>query len=627
MSMSNYVPNYTFLNIEDINTVIRLYGEDFDEYYDLDTTHLETNPTVPYSNYRYDFILVSKTISGSNYEYTLEIRNALWDGTYSFIRLPEGITPIVTQNVSNPNILKISGQDLIFFTIRLHLSNFEDTRVIESSNLKIKGVKNISGPYNETQTLRIQVTSLNDTPIAGATVNFSALEMSFNDITDNAGYCNVTIPISDAGKYSGIIYVRKEEIGEAKRSFSIAKTKADISDEIEINADLIKGAICPVLIKFDETADLIGTKATIEYLSKRIVTTVNERNEILFNVNLREIYDDSIDFIINLDETDNSKKATFDITEDIRWFVANGFDDLKAEVERPNGANVIRMEQGAYSATDTINVDRDLTIEGQYGESWATIIGDNVFDIFKEFTIKGIKMSGKTPISQEKGSVVNINGCLFENCYNNATKNIGTVIYQRGTSESKTNSKLFKLSIANTAFYNNIGALIQNFGQLTVDSCKVKVDSMQALYEPRSFFANSPYGEVSVYNSEFDVDCGFEISANNLAWSKNIIDGGSTVTFNGALLEKEDETLQIFGEYGNKSHIFLLYHYPYLEGAPVLVASPQEGKEAECACHCIASNFYSWKNGAQVERWNDGEGEYNDKKLFEIEIPTNGGVW
>lgn len=625
MSMSNYVPNYTFLNIEDINTVIRLYGEDFDEYYDLDTTHLETNPTVPYSNYRYDFILVSKTISGSNYEYTLEIRNALWDGTYSFIRLPEGITPIVTQNVSNPNILKISGQDLIFFTIRLHLSNFEDTRVIESSNLKIKGVKNISGPYNETQTLRIQVTSLNDTPIAGATVNFSALEMSFNDITDNAGYCNVTIPISDAGKYSGVIYVRKEEIGEAKRSFSIAKTKADISDEIEINADLIKGAICPVLIKFDETADLIGTKATIEYLSKRIVTTVNERNEILFNVNLREIYDDSIDFIINLDETDNSKRATFNVTENIRWFVANNLDDLKSEVERPNGANVIRMEQGTISANDTINVDRDLTIEGQYGENWATIIGDDVFDITKSLTLRGIKMSGKTPISQEVNSTLNIEECLFENCTNAPTKNIGSVVYQRGGTSSKSNSKLFKLSIANTAFYNNKGSCIQNFGQLTIDGCQVKVDNQEWLIEPRSFFLNAPYGEIEMYNTDFDVDTGFTVSTENLAWSKNVVNAGTNVLFNGAIVEKEDDKLQIFGEYNNRGHIFMLYYYPYLPDNPVLIANPKNGYEDKTAFYTVSNNYYSWKTGGDVERFTGDN--YNDKKLFEIEIPTNGGVW
>ena len=78
--MSKYVPNYDFLTVEDINTVILNEGVEFDGYYDLDTTLLEYDQQRGYIIYRHDFVVVSKIVRGNQYEYILEIR--IWENKH-----------------------------------------------------------------------------------------------------------------------------------------------------------------------------------------------------------------------------------------------------------------------------------------------------------------------------------------------------------------------------------------------------------------------------------------------------------------------------------------------------------------------------------------------------------------
>ena len=80
--MTKFVPNYDFLTVEDINTVILNDGMVFDDFYSLDTRIIESDNSAEYTNIRCDFIVISKFIVGNEYEYILEIRNSLWDGNY-----------------------------------------------------------------------------------------------------------------------------------------------------------------------------------------------------------------------------------------------------------------------------------------------------------------------------------------------------------------------------------------------------------------------------------------------------------------------------------------------------------------------------------------------------------------
>lgn len=639
-----YVENYTFINIEDINSTLINHGIEFEDFYDLDTRLLELDPSLEYHDYRIDFCILSKTKLGSTYEYILEVRNSLWDGGYTFIRLPEGVTmPQVIHMAENPNILRINGENLTDFTIRLHLTNYADNRILNSNNLIIKGLIDVEAPYYETNTLNVKLLYSNGTPVVNAEFKI-IMNNKDSDIfkTNASGETELIIPSANPGVYTAIITATKDNL-TAKRTILVTRTKANIQFSIDDSKTYIKGAINKATLNFDVTninkEQLENLQITIsnDNIGVSIANIENGKAEFYFS--LRGYYKDTVPLNIVINESEYTNVINSSITLNCDYFYAYNYEELEDECENSLGADLIRLKTGSsYDYTndgiDMISIDRDITIEGEKtGNGWSTLYGkgNGFFTVKKDATlqVKGIKFYKCNPaIYQEKNSSLYIEGCLFEEGDNEKHAWMGACVYTDTSPECKNNKKLFNTIVKNSYFYNNVGSCFSHGGQLNIDGCYFLKDSLNSLYQPEPQIVSQQYGDCSIRNSYICIDTGNDISPSNKSYAKTVFWCGKFAAVNGktGLNMAADNSTNLFtSQYNNIAYTYTKYYYPHSDINANLVASPIKGYERKAASHAVEGHNWAWKDGIQLTRVSWGTDNTNNK--LSIKIPTSGGYY
>lgn len=638
------IDNYTFINIEEVNSVILNHGINFEEYYDLDIDELESDSTVDFTNYRYDFIIVSRTKFGNLYEYILEIRNSLWDGSYSFIKLPNGAAqPTVSQSPNNPNLLKISGENLSTFIIRLHLSNYAYDRLFEANRLSIRGLHDVSAKYYETNTLTVQVVEPDGTPVANANVSVLMNGESNSFTTNLEGYADIVFPSAIPGTYSAEVTATKLD-KTIKRIVQVERTKTDISWNITNRDTVYKGAINETVIDFTENnsvslSELEGANVRIEYNNKSFTTTIGEDGKAYFDLNLRKTYDDNIPVKVEVSNSTFLQNITDTKTINAVWFYASDYPDLERECERAKGADVIRLRKNIYYQNNVnpnwIQVLHDVTLEGEKtGNGWTSLDFNQkpglVVRPGVSLTIKGVKVSrGNPALCQDKNSTLNIENCLLLNSDNSLHGGAGSVIYTYTTTECKNNKKLFKTNIKNSYFYNNYGSCISHGGQLEIDGCYFLKNSFEYMkYRTNPHVLEQLYGDCTFQNSKVVLDTGSTVSNVSMAHAKIICDVGKTATVNGkaGASMASDNSLNFFNSpYNNQSYIYTKYYYPYEGVNANIVASPVKGYEKKAGGHAVAGANWAYKDNLLLTRVSWGTDNKNNK--WTITLPANGGSY
>jgi len=638
-----HVDNYTFLNVEDVNTVILEYGTEFEDFYDLDTNKTEPIISKNYKDYRHDFTVVSKSITGTRYEYILEIRNSLWDGGYTFIKLPAGVsTPNVVQNPRNPNILIISGENLTSFTIRLHLTNYADNRIINVNTLVLKGLTDVSNIYYNSNTVPVTVLTADGMPVHNATVNVAMDGKTSNDIfTNEKGEANIVFPAANPGTYTAVVTATKAGVGTIKRSVTVRRTKAELSFTIDNSKPYIKGAIQPVEIKFDTSKinpnDINGLQVTVKYNGQTSVTNI-DNGVASFYLNLRKYYNNTINVTVSFNESSHIIDLSKNVSLNLSFYYATNYVNLESECEKELGADLIRLRTGTgYDYTsdgsNMISIGRDITIEGQKtSNGWSTLHGkgNGYFSVKNEavLTVNGIKFQQCNPgIYQDKGSRVFINACLFAECENERHSYMGSCVYTDTSTESKTNKLLFHTYVKNSYFYNNKGSCFSHGGQLDIDGCHFKKDTFQSLKQPEGHITHQMYGDCAIKNSKILFDMGDGTSPTNQSYAKIVCMVGKTAAVNGKTGNQlmRDDSLDLFNSpYNNQSYCYVRYWYPYDVMANI-VASPLKGREFTSGCHAVEGVAEMYKEGIQLTRvsW----GTDNKTRGLKIDIPNNGGWW
>ena len=654
--MTKYIPNYDFLTVEDINTVILNDGLVFDDFYDLDTRIIESDNSIEYSNIRCDFIVISKSIVGDEYEYILEIRNSLWDGNYSFTKLPADIDePIVTQVLQSPNTLKIRGRGLSFFEIRLHLTNnsnarvydseMKDVRILNRGDLKVDNIQNITYLYCDTYNLsNLVVTDMQGNGIGNAIVKITGENIDLEKTTNSSGrivdsngnLSNFQLPSGAPGKFNLVITALKEGYGQFNKSFQINRVKIDLKYSIS-NKTQIKGAYNSNTISFASNSKidksiLVGKTVKITANGKSQNIKIGNDLKATFEVNLRGTYSNSLSVKVELKATNYTNAINKTTKLSCDYFYATNYANLKSQCENKKGADVIRLKNDAsYNSNGSIDITRDITIQGEKGtKKWTYIDGNNkkVFVVDKaKLTLRGIELYSANPaIYQKEGSTVNIYGCYFKNNTNTAHNRSGSCIWCKISSNSKKNDKLFHTIIDNSYFYNNHGSCINHGGQLTISDSYFLKDSFTYFNQPEPFVVYQKYGDCVIKNCSMDIDTGDTIKSSNASYAKAICVVGRTATFNGKTGSKmlSNDSLDLFkSPYNNKAHLYVKYWYPYL--STNLIACPKSGREQSSACHAVEGKDWAFTDGEYLGRvsW----GTENRNRKLKITIPTSGGYY
>ena len=636
-----YVPNYTFLNIEEANSIILNHGTEFEDFYDLDTNKLESDVNKTYTNYRADFIVVSKSKFGSTYEYILEIRNSLWDGGYSFITLPSGVSnPNVVQTPNNPNILRITGENLTNFVIRLHLTNYADDRVININTLVIKGLSEVTNIFYNTNIVPITVLTADDMPVNGASVTVTMNNQTSVPVLTNAsGEAEIIFPAANPGTYTAVVTATKQDVGTVKRTVIVKRTKPDLEFTIDNTKPFIKGAIQTVDITFDttqiESSKLEGLQVTVKYAGQTSISNI-ENGKAPFYLNLRKYYNDTVDITVTITESNFNSILNKTVRLNCEYYYATDYLTLESECERDLGADLIRLRSGtSYDYTsdgsNMITINRDITIQGQKSTTgWCTLNGaGNGFFVVREnakLTVQGIRFFKCNPaIYQDKKSNVLIEACLFVECENEKHGFMGSCVYTDTTTESQTNKLLFYTIVKNSSFLNNRGSCFSHGGQLDIDNCQFKKDNMDAMYQPEPHIVNQMYGDCAIRNSKILVDTGDTISSKNQSFSKIVFMAGKTAAVNGktgSQMENDNSTNLFNSPYNNQSYIYIKYWYPFDINANI-VASPLKGKEFASAGHAVNGVNWAYKDNLQLTRVSAGTD--NKTKGLKIDISSSGG--
>ena len=335
------VDNYDFITIEDVNSVIINHGMNFEEYYDINTLDLEDDLSINYTNYRIDFSLVSRTFNGEVYEYILEIRNSLWDGSYIFTVLPSNLTKNdvrVVQVESNPNILRITGKNLTYFTIRLKLNNNADLRALTVSNIKLEGITDITSYYYETNNQVLRCVDTNGQPIQDVTITMKG-DQNYQEgltqtvTTDINGYATLVYPATEVGVYTCTVIASKSEYGRVIRTVKVHKNKFKIQIEHTGTFTLKKGAIETVTanIKIADNYNINDTLIKINAGNGYSTTATVKNNTISFDLNLRNYYNDTLALTYVIPATSYNPAQTFTESATCYDFIADTYADIVSE--------------------------------------------------------------------------------------------------------------------------------------------------------------------------------------------------------------------------------------------------------------------------------------------------------
>ena len=281
-----------------------------------------------------------------------------------------------------------------------------------------------------------------------------------------------------------------------------------------------------------------------------------------------------------------------------------------------------------------IYIDRKIIIEGEKtNNGWTTLdgAGNGYFEIKNGGTLElyGIHITNANPaIYQWEGSSLLIENCLFTGNNNEKHHGMGSCVYCHTTDNSKRNKKLYYSYIRNSCFGNNYGSCFAHAGQLDIRHCDFIKTDFKWFHQPEPFIVSQRYGDCAICDCRVDIDTRDGVSSSNSSYAKIVAYIGKTASLNGktGLQMKGDNTLNFFGSnYRNQAHIYTKYHYPYLEGNPILVASPLLGKETRACGHAVEGVNWAYKDGYQLTRasWNKD----NKKRQLTIEYPKNGGKW
>lgn len=430
-------PNYTFLQLEEINQVI--YNFTRNGFYDVAEIStdkiIEKFPTWSqgkkftkrFNNLRYDFTLVSMTYESNIYTWTFKIVNTLWTGGWTLLnsdRTDYDKEFVSTTPDDADDTLILQGSNLYDFILRLEMSNDNTGRKILVDNFVFEGDYEYTHQYDSTVT-EYAVLKNRDTNsyVDNATVKFVPLNEIGEKITSNTNnylksftgvnkrngrYAIQYSSVSNVGTYFGRLEAYVSGVLVAQTQVTVHKVQNYTREIMDINNLWVyKGSIQKFKIKIDThneynysiNKNYEGSVVNIYHtydvanndplqpshnqkIKTDVITAYTDANGYFeFEINSRGCYVDNSYIVISLQATDNFPAWSSDkINISHRWRIATDFLDLKEECESENGADVIVLNNKTYTAPSdnpTITIGRSnynkQYLIGEKGTGWSTI--------------------------------------------------------------------------------------------------------------------------------------------------------------------------------------------------------------------------------------------------------------
>jgi hypothetical protein len=578
-----HYPNYSFLQLEEINQTIYNYARlPFYEWYCFDLLKItDKYPSLgttkginkSFYNLRYDFSIISCTISNNVYTYTFEIRNTLWTGKWKLTTITgEEISKddyTVTTNNKNGNTLTLSGENLQLFKLCLELSNEDKSRDIDTNYLSIRFEKvyEFTHQFDVPSYEEVKVVNTsNNKPIANATVKLipltekreyvdSELEeddsypylKSFTTTTNDKGIAKI---LFTATKTPDVYYCRLEaNKGESNCYTSVTDNRTqNYTREVDnvSNLSMYKGEIKTFTFKVTpinkygvgykpdsevyqvdiyHTLDIAQNIPLINNLHTNTVTRkytayTNSNGEVTVKLNSREFYGDTSTVKIVLPETTKFDSVTSnEYVIKHEWLYAESISHLREVCENENGADAIVLKNQTYYHTDnkTININRKQYVLGAKGNSFATINSNKSVPLFtvqsgmdgSKELINSLTINGIKVV--ETKTVVMQKGYSYVELLNCVfTENKGE-LYIGAVVYQKDNSCI--ANIHNNYFTNNYGNNICGRGNVKISNNLFKITDVKYTYQPEPFVLEQYTGTGTLTNNQFYVNTSIDYSS------------------------------------------------------------------------------------------------------------------
>lgn len=408
-------PNYTFLQLEEINQVIYNFTKKgFYDIAEISTAKILAKfPswgqgkkfTKKFNNLRYDFTLVSMNYDTDVYTWTFKIVNTLWTGGWTLLNSDR--TPYdkdfnsLTTNLQGDTLI-LQGKNLYDFILRLEMNNDNISRKIIVDNYGFEGEYKYTHQFDSVITEYAVLKDLKKgTYVDNATVKFIPLNEVGEKVTTNNGdylkpytginkrngrYAINYSKVNNVGTYFGRLEAYVGGVLVAQQPVTVEKIQQyerEVDPTREINTDLknmwiYKGSIKKFRVKIDthnnynyaenknkedavvniyHTYDIADNDplqhSTIQKMHTEVISTTADADGYFeFELSSRSCYVDKSYITISLPATDTFDAYSTDkIYLTHKWRVASDFEDLKAECESERGADVIVLNNKTYTAT------------------------------------------------------------------------------------------------------------------------------------------------------------------------------------------------------------------------------------------------------------------------------------
>ena len=605
-----------FITLEDINSTFLKYGH-VNSFHECDTSKL--NKTGLYTNITYDFLKISKTSTG----FEFQIENNLWSGGYYLLDndgeyfIPEDAT--CTWNDDTPTITVTTSEENV--TLVLYLTSLYDEFYFEV--LKWRPVKLEQYNYTPATANPIHEEILDLRGLLSPGDTFTA-----NNITD--GQHTETLKVIEENDK---LYLTTDSTVD---SIGIFKFRSNSSNgylyysrfmeskiiEITPNVESITlGKINKIYFNLSGTT-IQNVKGTVTY--NGITTDLQQDSEGYYiNIDLTNIYDiDHLTITLDLHQNNMIAEASYRFRFDCNYPIVTTATELINYVRDKNvGFIQVNNNITLPEIIGGLKVDTDLTIIGNPNSEIPQVITMNgYFNITGDVTVnfKGLKfIAGNNSVGncfiQEVNSTLNLTNCHFEHFIAHNTDLTGSIVYCKTDFDNITVDDDFRTTITGCFFKNNSNCILHG-GQLLVEDCKFLHNDLNYVTgnltdwkNINSAFLYQVDGDAAIRNSIFDIDYGEDTSLCdnqiNISHAQSLVTCGLNATINGAGYEQlsEDNSLPFFNApYSNQAHIYAQYYYSDINAC--VVVSPEHGREDKSLCYCRSGEEYIYKQGAKLTR-------------------------
>ena len=404
-----------------------------------------------------------------------------------------------------------------------------------------------------------------------------------------------------------------------------------------------------------------GVKCKLSYLDKEETILLGDTQQV--NIDLSQKTDlKDITLKVELAEGPNSNKETLTYKLPVNYQTVNNMATFRNELSNINGGGILRLGSHFTANYDEpIPINHDVIIYGNNKNINLThgrfIIKEGINVMIQNTNF----LNGDTTFLQKDNSTLQLNNCSFTHCTANNNEGLGSVVCCDIDLESLTLPNDFTTLFNDCSFTNCPGAVFHG-GELTVNNSNYYLNDSSIMNVNAPYFLYQTDGSANITGSVFDVDMlenvyncepfltsgnvtrygtnaelievisacrgclapsNDEATINDITETNGILEDihfceaeqnanlsqclfllGEDAMINNQIIQDLQNPNNLNFTNNNKSHIFMKYYYPDIEGCVYI--SPETGFETKALCYGLSSTDYIYTHNVKITRTNWG---------------------